>query len=97
MARGQWSGHLSRKERAKHAPSVKAGAAVCCRCGRPILPGQAWQADHWPIPLEFGGTETHPAHAHCNTSAGGKRGAAITNAKRRARNHPSYSRNIRGV
>lgn len=95
---GRWSGALSRRERARHAPAVAAGMAVCCRCGRTIRPGTPWQADHWPVPLEFGGTTTQPAHARCNTSAGGKRGAQITNARRRARaTHNNRTRNIRGV
>lgn len=90
-----WTGAQSRRARAKHAPAVRAGTAVCCRCHRPILPGQAWHADHYPIPLEHGGTVTHPAHARCNTSAGGKRGAQITNGRKLiARNR---GKNIRGI
>lgn len=89
-----WTGAQSRKARAKHAPAVRAGAAICCRCGRPILPGQAWHADHYPIALEHGGTETQPAHAHCNTRAGGLRGAQLTNAKRINANR---GKNIRGI
>lgn len=95
MSRGRWSGHLSRRERARHAPAVAAGAAVCCRCGRPILPGTPWQADHWPVPLEHGGTQTQPAHARCNMAAGGRRGAQLTNARRNP--PPGRGKNIRGV
>lgn len=90
-----WSGSMSRRERARHAPAVAAGAAVCCRCGRPILPGTSWQADHWPVAREHGGTQTQPAHSRCNLSAGGRRGAEITNARRGRR--PDRSRNIRGI
>ena len=54
----------------------------CCRCHRPVTPDQAWHVDHWPIPREFGGRDTWPAHAWCNMSAGGKRGAEIVNARR---------------
>lgn len=98
MSRGRWSGSLSRRERAKHAPAIRAGIAVCCRCGLPILPGTPWQADHYPVPLEFGGTQTQPAHTRCNTSAGGKRGAQLTNAKRAAKTTASKrARNIRGL
>lgn len=95
-----WSGAQSRRARAQHAAAVRSGAAVCCRCGRLIQPGQAWHADHWPIPIEHGGTETHPAHARCNTSAGGKRGAQITNARREQWRQPHNFRNknnIRGI
>ncbi len=107
MSRTSWSGNTSRRERARWAPIVNAGGAVCCRCGRLIVPnpqlrGDGWQPDHWPIPRELGGTETLPAHSRCNESAGGKRGAQLTNAKRRAerrRAAPPYlpNRNIRGV
>ena len=91
---GSWSGAQSRKARAKLAPAVRAGRAVCCRCGLPILPGQRWHADHYPVPRELGGTELAHAHEHCNTSAGGKRGAQLTNSRRITTN---YTRNIRGI
>ena len=98
-----WGGHDSRKARAACAQLVAAGAP-CCRCRRPILPGQAWHADHWPIPREQGGTQVAPAHARCNTSAGGERGAQVTNSRRRAGQQPpamsgpsERDRGIRGV
>lgn len=103
----RWGGSASRRERAKWAPVVAAGSVLCIRCGRPIrpnpnLPAQGWHPDHWPIRYEDGGRETHPAHARCNTQDGGRRGAQITNAKRRARTTVVgrlgvRSRNIRGV
>ena len=96
-----WGGHASRQARAICAALVTSGAA-CCRCRRPILPGQAWHADHWPIPREQGGTQVSPAPARCNTSAGGKRGAELTNQRRQPVPVPvsgpaERDRGIRGV
>lgn len=78
----RWGGSRSRSARAWCKPLVAQGAP-CLRCGKPILPGQAWHADH-VIDRGLGGLDTPdnlwPAHESCNTSAGGKRGAQITNA-----------------
>lgn len=101
--RSKWHGHASRKAREYWLPLLP---QPCVRCGRPVfhnpnLPHGGWQPDHYPIPRELGGTETRPAHSKCNMAAGGKRGAEITNAKRRAKQiRPSLrenSKNIRGV
>lgn len=80
----RWGGHASRTARTQLAPLVAAGVA-CCRCSRLIRPGQAWHADHYPISREQGGTQVAAAHARCNTSDGGRRGAQLTNTKRRRR------------
>ena len=57
----------------------------CRRCGRPILPGSAWDVGHL-LPAEVGGTytltNTAPEHTACNRGDGGRRGAQITNARR---------------
>ena len=74
-----WTGWQSTKARRYWQPRLP---LPCCRCGRPVMPDSQWQVDHWPIPREFGGTETWPAHSLCNMSAGGKRGAEITNARK---------------
>lgn len=91
-----WNGSASRRARAQHAPAVASGQALCCRCGRPIMPGSRWHADHWPVSREAGGTATAPAHERCNTRAGGRRGAQITNSRRRTR-VAANDRGIRGV
>lgn len=82
MSRNQWKG--SRRGRAIVAPLVAAGVG-CCRCGRPILPGQKWDVDHI-LPRALGGgedaTNYGAAHAACNRAEGGRRGARITNARR---------------
>ena len=76
---GRWSGREVTNARKHWAARLP---VACCRCGRPVTADTPWQVDHWPVPREFGGTETWPAHSHCNLSAGGKRGAQITAAKR---------------
>lgn len=50
-----------------------------------VTPSDRWHVGHVKA-LAQGGSigEYGPAHAKCNTSAGGKLGAAITNAKRGA-------------
>lgn len=54
--------------------AVDAGRAVCCRCGRPIVPGTAWHADHNDDRSGYLGA----AHARCNVRA-----AAIKGARKR--------------
>lgn len=103
MSKTRWGGADALAARASLAPLVNSGGAICCRCRRPIAPdprlrGDGWQPDHWPIPREHGGREVQPAHAHCNMSAGGKRGAQITNARRgQKRTAHNRARNIRGI
>lgn len=55
--------------------AVDAGQARCCRCGRPILPGTAWHADHSEDRRGYLGA----AHAACNLSAAAKKGAERRN------------------
>ena len=50
-----------------------------------IYPGMRWELDHAPGKVGYRG----PAHMLCNRRAGGKIGAAITHAKRRAKNRTS--------
>jgi hypothetical protein len=48
------------------AGKVAAGKAVCCRCGEPIKPGEAWDLGHDDDrPLLHRG----PEHAKCNRGA----------------------------
>jgi len=57
----------------------------CSKCGRPVSPADQWDVDH-VIPRWAGGSagllNTWPAHARCNRSDGGRRGAQVTNARR---------------
>jgi len=41
---------------------VEAGAAVCARCGRPIMPGSAFDLDHTPDRADNLGV----SHPGCN-------------------------------
>ncbi|WP_146087948.1 HNH endonuclease [Rathayibacter sp. AY1B5] len=55
-------------------------------CGRPVLRSDKWQVGHI-VGAEYGGkpvlSNVGPAHVKCNTSDGGRRGAAITNAAKK--------------
>jgi hypothetical protein len=87
---GTWGGSTVRAARARWRPIVNAGDAVCWRCGRPIVPNPDLPHDGWQVghieDLALGGAHGHenqaPEHSRCNTSAGGRLGAAITNARR---------------
>lgn len=59
-------------------PVVEAGDAVCVRCGRPIDPDEPWDLDHSDDRRAWAGA----SHVACNRSAGGRNGAAKTNAMR---------------
>jgi hypothetical protein len=51
------------------APAARAGLLTCPRCGRRILPGEAFDLDH----RDDGKGYLGMSHASCNRSAGGKR------------------------
>ena len=84
--RKTWGGNKSRKARA----AIRAMLPMpCWRCGGIITPDDpesSWQAGHIEDRAftEANGlpdAETTAEHTQCNLSAGGKRGAAITNQK----------------
>jgi len=87
--RSSWSSTDSAKWRKRIAATLP---AACVDCGLPVYPEQRWQVGHI-IGIAEGGTNTAdnlgPSHAKgpgqraCNQIAGGKQGAAVTNAKRR--------------
>ena len=84
-SRGYGTGHQA--ERKRWEPVVDSGRVACCRCGLPILPGQAWHLDHRDDKLGWLG----PSHAVCNLRAAGKRGYEIMREKQaleRALNPP---------
>lgn len=78
------------KLRPRVQAQINAGTVACWRCGQPILPGQPWDLGHM-VDLADGGNpnDMRPEHRHrtggCpgNRSAGGQRGAALTNSHRR--------------
>ncbi len=104
VSKSGWSSTDSKRARAVCAPLVAQGVP-CYRCRKPILPGQAWHADHI-VQRHSGGTDDAsnlwPSHAKCNERDGGKVGVKITQAKLRAKrmqdnNETERDRGIRGV
>lgn len=98
----KWAGRKVTTARAQWAPRLP---LPCRRCGRPVTPEQPWTVGHI-IDRAMGGNETDPSnqwpeHPGCNYSAGGKVGAAMTNARRQqtttTRMPPERERGIRGV
>lgn len=67
----------------------------CLNCPHPVMPEHSWQVGHIVDAMD-GGTSANPnnvgpSHAfcpwcrkRCNQVAGGRRGAAVTNGRRRA-------------
>lgn len=81
----QGYGNKHQLERKRWKAIIDESGARCARCRRPILPGMAWHLDHAPGKRGYLG----PSHARCNVVAGAKLGAAITNAKKRAKRRVS--------
>lgn len=83
--KSKWGGAASRKARALCRAMLP---AACWRCGRLItreMPESEWHAGHLEDRAQGGadsGGNYAPECTGCNTSAGGKLGAAITNGKR---------------
>ena len=78
----RWGGHASTKARARVRAMLP---APCSRCGGLVTDEMDWHADHIQERAQGGADSPDnyaPAHAHCNTSAGGRIGAAITNGTR---------------
>lgn len=87
-----------------HAPKLRALIAPqlplpCVECGRPVLKEHKWQVGHRTDAMD-GGRPTlqnvGPVHSrselwpvNCNQRAGGKRGAAVTNARRTTTRTPT--------
>jgi len=86
----RWSSH-SPKLRAVIAAALP---LPCVDCGRPVLPEHKWQVGHLPgVDIGSSGSlsieDVGPSHSksdlwprNCNQIAGGKLGAAKTNARR---------------
>lgn len=84
----RWRNGEGKRQRARLERTLP---APCCRCGRPVLPTDEWEADHlvalvgWPEHQPYPDHLIRPAHKSCNRRAGGKDGAKITNNRRRAK------------
>lgn len=72
-------GHAHQVKRAEYQKVVDAGAGECWRCSTAIKPGDEWQLGHDDDDRsKYRGIEC----VDCNESTGGRKGAAVTNAKR---------------
>lgn len=84
--------HHKRQKWSTHSPKLRKLIEPqlplpCVECRRPVMPGMKFDVAHIHG-AEHGGAASlanvGPAHVGCNRSAGGKRGAQITNRGRRA-------------
>ena len=76
-ARGYGSSH--ERLRARVARAIAEGRLVACaRCGYAIRQGDAWHLDHDDNDRS---RYVGASHASCNTAAGGRKGAAVRNAR----------------
>lgn len=83
----KWSTH-SPKLRAQITPLLPLS---CIECGRPVTADQKWHVGHRQDAAKGGrptAANAGPAHAGCNLTSGGRAGAAVTNARRRAKVQP---------
>ncbi|QDZ14239.1 hypothetical protein FPZ11_05190 [Humibacter ginsenosidimutans] len=87
----KWS-TTSRKLRARMQPTIDAGSAVCWRCRGLIVPGTKWDVGHVEDASGRWTGRYAPEHAlkrDCpmggNRSAGGRKGASLTNHRRTPR------------
>lgn len=80
--RKRWGGAQSTKARAKCRSMLP---APCWRCGRLLtreMPETEWQAGHTTDRADGGNDgDVMPECTSCNLSAGGRRGAAMTNQR----------------
>lgn len=78
-------GWRHQQERARYAPLVAAGRAICPRCRKLILPGTPWDLDHIDHPDAHRlGLYQGPSHASCNRSAAWRKAQRRMASHRRA-------------
>lgn len=65
--RGYGAAH--RRLRAAWTPRVAAGGVLCARCGRPIVPGSAWDLGHDDRDRSY---YVGPEHRSCNRAVAGR-------------------------
>ncbi|WP_353708993.1 hypothetical protein ABRQ22_06730 [Cellulosimicrobium sp. ES-005] len=102
MAGRSWSGRTVTTARAYwRGRLLAAGALPCWRCGRALTVRSRWTVGHL-VSRHAGGSVTDPANqwvecALCNFRAGGRDGAAITNARRKPTTKPRTAAPVRGT
>ena len=94
VVQAKWGGRRSTEARAKCRAMLP---HACRKCGGEILPTDpesSWHAGNRDDRVAGGSDDgIEPEHARCNTSAGGKIGAAITNSQRpQAKTHVDRER-----
>lgn len=80
-------GRRDTEARARLAPLVASGSALCSRCLEPIHPDEPWDAGHIDD-LALGGAADGPVapeHRSCNRRAGARLGLALRSTTRRRR------------
>lgn len=89
----RWGGRAAQAARARLAPLVASGSAVCWRCRTPIHPDQRWHVGHL-VDIAQGGNVNDPLnhapeHGRCNERAGGQLAQAMARQARRPLASPS--------
>lgn len=89
----RWSGRVVTTARAHWRARLAVHPLPCYRCRKPVTLAHTWTVEH-VVERARGGSVTDPsnqwvAHARCNFRAGGKLGAAKTNARRRGAPSPT--------
>lgn len=74
-------GFRHQQERKRWALKVDRGEVSCARCGLQITPGTSWHLDHNADRTGYLG----PSHKSCNLRAAGRKGARVTNPRRKTR------------
>lgn len=93
----KWSGRKVTTARAQWLPRLP---QPCGKCGKPVTADSTWTVGHI-IDRALGGTDdvsnTWPECARCNFQAGGRLGAARTNARRSSTTARMDSERVRGI
>ena len=81
--RAKYDNPVFRATRRTWGQRIRNGAEPpCSRCGQPILAGDTWHLDHYD---DTNPDALAPAHADCNTRAGGRKAQAMKRRPSRPR------------